>query len=64
MENGLISQIVQDDQSFIQEIQNIDNHLTHIAKNIKSSRAQLTSDNLLKEMIIFYSKDTASALQS
>ena len=64
LENNLISQIVQDDKSFIQELKSIDNHLSIVSRNIKTSRAQLASDSILKEIILFFSKEAASTLQS
>ena len=64
LENNLISQIVQDDKSFIQDLKSIDNHLSLVSRNIKTSRAQLASDSILKEIILFFSKEAASTLQS
>jgi hypothetical protein len=60
----LISQIVQDDEKFIGEMQRIDSQLSVISRGIQSGRAQLNSNNLLKEIILFFSKDTASVYAS
>jgi hypothetical protein len=62
-EQTLIDAIVSDDQTFIEEIQQIDEQLCKLQANLRTDGQLLHSDEILKHVIIYYSKHNGEVYQ-